>query len=152
MFLLNRTVPWYKFLNASFMKFSSKPHFQNTKTLIYHMALLSTENIFPIIFLLLTTFSISKAELHVHYYDQTCPQLEKIISETVLKASKHDPKVPARILRMFFHDCFRRPLLECTKRKERWKSIKGIWYYHLTCSKLQCEPTNSEFCQERFDS
>lgn len=68
------------------------------------MAPLPAENILPIIFLLLIIFSVSKAELHAHYYDQTCPQVEKIISETVLKASKHDPKVPARILRMFFHD------------------------------------------------
>lgn len=70
------------------------------------MAPQPAKNILPTIFLLYTIFSVSKAELHAHYYDQTCPQLEKIISETVLKASKHDPKVPARILRMFFHDCF----------------------------------------------
>lgn len=71
------------------------------------MAPLPAENIFfPIIFFLLTLLSASKAELQAGYYDQTCPQLEQIISETVLNASKHDPKVPARILRMFFHDCF----------------------------------------------
>ncbi|KAJ1402527.1 Secretory peroxidase [Sesbania bispinosa] len=70
------------------------------------MAPLPSKTIFPIIFLLFTIFSLSKAELDAHYYDQTCPQLEKIISETVLNASMHDPKVPARILRMFFHDCF----------------------------------------------
>ncbi|KAL1342560.1 peroxidase 66 [Arachis duranensis] len=61
---------------------------------------------FPIIFFLLNSLSLSKAELQADYYDQTCPQLEKIIADTVLNASKHDPKVPARILRMFFHDCF----------------------------------------------
>ncbi|KAJ1423891.1 Secretory peroxidase [Sesbania bispinosa] len=70
------------------------------------MAPLPSKTIFPIIFLLFTIFSLSKAELDAHYYDQTCTQLEKIISETVLNASMHDPKVPARILRMFFHDCF----------------------------------------------
>ncbi|KAJ1423890.1 Secretory peroxidase [Sesbania bispinosa] len=70
------------------------------------MASLPAGKILSIIFLLLTIFSVSKAELDAHYYDQTCPQLEKIISETVFNASKHDPKVPARILRMFFHDCF----------------------------------------------
>jgi len=70
------------------------------------MAPLPAQNTFPILFLLFTIFALSKAELHAHYYDQTCPQLDKIISETVLTASIHDPKVPARILRMFFHDCF----------------------------------------------
>ncbi|KAK7283678.1 hypothetical protein RIF29_13376 [Crotalaria pallida] len=70
------------------------------------MALLpSSISIFPIVFLLLT-ISVSKAELDAHYYDNKCPQLEKIISETVLSTTFQDPKVPARILRMFFHDCF----------------------------------------------
>ncbi|KAF2315701.1 hypothetical protein GH714_040230 [Hevea brasiliensis] len=44
--------------------------------------------------------------LDAHYYDQTCPQAETIILDTVRNAIVHDPKVPARILRMFFHDCF----------------------------------------------
>ncbi|MED6207453.1 Peroxidase 66 [Stylosanthes scabra] len=64
---------------------------------------------FPtIVVLLLLTLSttLSKAELDANYYDKTCPQIEDIISETVQSASKQDPKVPARILRMFFHDCF----------------------------------------------
>ncbi|KAK2653734.1 hypothetical protein Ddye_013590 [Dipteronia dyeriana] len=62
--------------------------------------------IFPITFLLLITIQQSKAALHAHYYDQTCPQAEKIVSETIRNASIYDLKVPARILRMFFHDCF----------------------------------------------
>lgn len=63
--------------------------------------------LFAIIFLYLMTLSpISEAGLDAHYYDKTCPQAEKIITDTVVTASKFDPKVPARILRMFFHDCF----------------------------------------------
>jgi len=58
------------------------------------------------LFFTLSSSSMSQAELDAHYYDKTCPQAEKIISDTVLRASKFDPKVPARILRMFFHDCF----------------------------------------------
>ncbi|KAJ0098660.1 hypothetical protein Patl1_20035 [Pistacia atlantica] len=60
----------------------------------------------PITFLLLLTIQRSQAVLNDHYYDETCPQAEKIILDTVRNASMHDPKVPARILRMFFHDCF----------------------------------------------
>ncbi|CAN1158955.1 Peroxidase 66 [Linum perenne] len=56
--------------------------------------------------LLLITLSMSQAVLDTHYYDQTCPQAEVIVSQTVRNASIYDPKVPARILRMFFHDCF----------------------------------------------
>ncbi|KAF7813226.1 peroxidase 66 [Senna tora] len=59
-----------------------------------------------ILLLFLTMLSVSKAKLDVHYYEETCPELEKIVSDTLLNASKHDPKVPPRILRMFFHDCF----------------------------------------------
>lgn len=55
---------------------------------------------------LLITVPLSKAALDAHYYDQTCPEAEKIILHTVRNASIYDPKVPARILRMFFHDCF----------------------------------------------
>ncbi|KAK8267214.1 hypothetical protein V6Z12_D12G297600 [Gossypium hirsutum] len=61
---------------------------------------------FSIIFLGLMTVLGSQAALDVHYYDRTCPEAEKIIRYTVLNASMHDAKVPARILRMFFHDSF----------------------------------------------
>lgn len=61
---------------------------------------------FSIIFLGLMAVLRSQAALDVHYYDRTCPEAEKIIRYTVLNASMHDAKVPARILRMFFHDCF----------------------------------------------
>lgn len=59
-----------------------------------------------IILLLLVSLGQAEAALNAHYYDQTCPQAEKIILDSVRNASMHDPKVPARILRMFFHDCF----------------------------------------------
>ncbi|GER25284.1 peroxidase [Striga asiatica] len=48
----------------------------------------------------------SGAILDSHYYDQTCPQAESIISQVVEDAITNDPRVPARLLRMFFHDCF----------------------------------------------
>lgn len=61
----------------------------------------------PIIFLVLVTKMLClKAALNAHYYDRTCPQAEKIVLDTVRNATIYDPKVPARILRMFFHDCF----------------------------------------------
>ncbi|RXI08470.1 hypothetical protein DVH24_022614 [Malus domestica] len=75
------------------------------------MAVFAPKTIFffflhALLLLLSTTFSQSKAALSSQYYDQTCPQAEKIILQAVYNASMHDPKVPARILRMFFHDCF----------------------------------------------
>ena len=40
------------------------------------------------------------------YYKQTCPSAEIVIRDTIRNATKFDPKIPARILRMHFHDCF----------------------------------------------
>ncbi|OMO97951.1 Plant peroxidase [Corchorus olitorius] len=62
--------------------------------------------LFSVMIFLVLNVSFSKAALDVHYYDRTCPNAEKIILEAVRNASMHDPKVSARILRMFFHDCF----------------------------------------------
>ncbi|KAM1340541.1 hypothetical protein ACFX2H_038915 [Malus domestica] len=73
------------------------------------MAVFAPKTIFlfhAFILLLSTRVSESKAALSAHYYDQTCPQAERIILQAVYNASMHDPKVPARILRMFFRDCF----------------------------------------------
>ncbi|KAI3471090.1 hypothetical protein Pfo_027753 [Paulownia fortunei] len=58
------------------------------------------------ILLLLVGISQSGAILDAHYYEKTCPQAENIIHQAVRSATTYDPKVPARILRMFFHDCF----------------------------------------------
>lgn len=49
---------------------------------------------------------LSEGVLDSHYYSKTCPSAEKIILQTVYNASINDPKVPARLLRLFFHDCF----------------------------------------------
>lgn len=58
------------------------------------------------LFLLFLTAPLCSATLGVQYYDQRCPHAENIIYQTIRNASLYDPKVPARILRMFFHDCF----------------------------------------------
>jgi len=40
------------------------------------------------------------------HYKQTCPNVETVIRDTIRNATQFDPKIPARILRMHFHDCF----------------------------------------------
>eukprot|EP00253_Pinus_taeda_P031421 PITA_31421 len=40
------------------------------------------------------------------YYKRTCPSAETVIRDTIRNATQFDPKIPARILRMHFHDCF----------------------------------------------
>ncbi|KAL9997210.1 putative peroxidase [Helianthus debilis subsp. tardiflorus] len=61
---------------------------------------------FTAVVLILTVVPFSEAALTAHYYHQTCPQAENIIYQTIRNASIYDPKVPDRLLRMFFHDCF----------------------------------------------
>ncbi|KAL0452533.1 UNVERIFIED_CONTAM: Peroxidase 66 [Sesamum latifolium] len=58
------------------------------------------------VLLILIRVSLSGAVLDANYYQKTCPQVEDIIYTTVRNATTHDVKVSARILRMFFHDCF----------------------------------------------
>ncbi|KAL7108453.1 hypothetical protein ACP275_06G113300 [Erythranthe tilingii] len=67
------------------------------------MGLLKTMSI---LLLLVGIISQSGAILDANYYEKTCPQAENIINQAVRNATLNDPKVPARILRMFFHDCF----------------------------------------------
>ncbi|GMI99567.1 Peroxidase 66 [Hibiscus trionum] len=90
------------------------------------MAVFSPAKLSLLLLFLVMTVSLSKAALDAHYYDQTCPQAEKIIQDTVRNASMFDTKVPARILRMFFHDCFIRGcdasvLLDSTPRNQAEK-------------------------------
>lgn len=65
-----------------------------------------SSTIFFLLLITVTAVPLVKAVLDIHYYDETCPQAEDIIYRTVQTASNKDPKVPARLLRMFFHDCF----------------------------------------------
>ncbi|KAF3503598.1 hypothetical protein F2Q69_00043331 [Brassica cretica] len=82
--------------------------------------------VFAMIFAVFAIAKPSEAALDAHYYDRSCPVAEKIILETVKNATVYDPKVPARLLRMFFHDCFIRGcdasiLLDSTKSTQAEK-------------------------------
>ncbi|KAK9665579.1 hypothetical protein RND81_14G120800 [Saponaria officinalis] len=72
------------------------------------MSNLPQEIISIIIILVIILFLVkqTKGSLYSAYYDETCPEVEKIIANVVVEATMHDSKVPARIVRMFFHDCF----------------------------------------------
>ncbi|KAJ8771399.1 hypothetical protein K2173_026576 [Erythroxylum novogranatense] len=103
--------------------------------------------------------SESEAALDVHYYDQTCPQAEKLILDTVRTASMHDPKVPARILRMFFHDCFIRGcdasiLLDSTPSNQAEKdgppniSVRSFYVIDKAKTKLEMACPRTVSCSD----
>ncbi|KAL1219817.1 Peroxidase 66 [Cardamine amara subsp. amara] len=104
--------------------------------------------IFAIIFAVLTIVKPSEAALDAHYYDRSCPAAEKIILETVRNATLYDPKVPARLLRMFFHDCFIRGcdasiLLDSTRSNQAEKdgppniSVRSFYVIEDAKTKLE---------------
>lgn len=47
-----------------------------------------------------------EGQLSMGYYANSCPGAESIITTAVRTASVVDPVLPAKILRLFFHDCF----------------------------------------------
>lgn len=44
--------------------------------------------------------------LQFGFYDQTCPSLNQIVADKVGMYSALDTLTPAKVLRLFFHDCF----------------------------------------------
>ncbi|KAL6329774.1 hypothetical protein AAG906_037479 [Vitis piasezkii] len=49
---------------------------------------------------------ISKAQLSVGFYTETCPDAESIVGATVRDAALSNPNIPAVLLRLHFHDCY----------------------------------------------
>lgn len=49
---------------------------------------------------------ISEARLKIGFYSDTCPDAEFIVRDVIRDATDSDPKVPAQMLRLHFHDCF----------------------------------------------
>lgn len=49
--------------------------------------------------------SPSSSELSFNFYAASCPSAEFIVKNTVSSASSLDPTIPAKLLRLLFHDC-----------------------------------------------
>ncbi|XP_060198462.1 peroxidase 43-like isoform X1 [Lycium barbarum] len=45
-------------------------------------------------------------QLRVGFYSQRCHNVESIVSSVVKEASQREPRMPAMLLRLHFHDCF----------------------------------------------
>ncbi|MED6189314.1 hypothetical protein PIB30_094774 [Stylosanthes scabra] len=48
----------------------------------------------------------SEAQLDPSFYNKTCPNVHSIVREVINNVSKTDPRMPASLLRLHFHDCF----------------------------------------------
>ncbi|KAL2341526.1 hypothetical protein Fmac_009466 [Flemingia macrophylla] len=48
----------------------------------------------------------SDAQLDPFFYKDTCPTLHSIVYKVIKKVSKTDPRMPASLVRLHFHDCF----------------------------------------------
>ena len=48
----------------------------------------------------------SGSYLFPQYYDHSCPKAQEIVQSIVAKAFAQDPRMPASLLRLHFHDCF----------------------------------------------
>eukprot|EP00250_Pteridium_aquilinum_P022340 c25354_g1_i3 orf=372-1346(-) len=59
-----------------------------------------------ILIILAINISMGQANLSGDFYKETCPRVEEFVHHAVTKATMNDPKVPAGLLRMHFHDCF----------------------------------------------
>ncbi|KAK4265669.1 hypothetical protein QN277_026690 [Acacia crassicarpa] len=58
------------------------------------------------IFVVLGTISVSRAQLSLTFYDQTCPNVTAIVSSVIESAFQTDIRIGASLIRLHFHDCF----------------------------------------------
>jgi len=48
----------------------------------------------------------SEAQLDPFFYRHSCPHVHRVVFKVVEKVSKRDHRMPASLIRLFFHDCF----------------------------------------------
>ncbi|XP_026664467.1 peroxidase 57-like [Phoenix dactylifera] len=56
--------------------------------------------------LLLANLLATSLSLEIHFYRNSCPRAELIVSQVVRRHFQRDLSVPAGLLRLYFHDCF----------------------------------------------
>ncbi|XP_074590067.1 peroxidase A2-like [Curcuma longa] len=63
-------------------------------------------NIVLVTVALLTVSGSSHAQLSSSFYDESCPGLPDIVLAVIAQAQLSDPRTPASLVRLHFHDCF----------------------------------------------
>ncbi|KAL5226068.1 hypothetical protein ABZP36_012707 [Zizania latifolia] len=65
------------------------------------------------------------ALLKAHFYRHSCPAAEVVVRDIVLARVAADPAVlPARLLRLFFHDCFVRALSNLPRPSDNFTALE----------------------------
>uniref|UniRef100_A0ACD5ZU79 Uncharacterized protein n=1 Tax=Avena sativa TaxID=4498 RepID=A0ACD5ZU79_AVESA len=83
----------------------------------------------PLSILLLLVAGSAVAQLEIGYYSKSCPKVEAIVREEMVKIISAAPSLAGPLLRLHFHDCFVRGcdasvLLESTKGNTAEKDAK----------------------------
>lgn len=92
-------------------------------------------------FILMFSLASTGNSLSYNYYEKTCPDVEFIVAKTVRDATASDKTVPAALLRLHFHDCFIRVMLQKESESYIWRShantlnpnLKESTFYTLFC-------------------
>lgn len=62
--------------------------------------------IFSMLTIILVVIEVGEAQLSENFYSKTCPQVESIVKQAVVKKYSQTFITAQATLRMFFHDCF----------------------------------------------
>jgi hypothetical protein len=86
--------------------------------------------------------------LRKSFYQHSCPQADDIIKTKTLQHVSADPNLPAKLLRMHFHDCFVRvwintPKLLCFRFYEYLCVIFWVAFQFSTWKNANCHSTCS---------
>ena len=49
---------------------------------------------------------VCHGQLRMHFYEESCPHAEEIVKEIIWNRVACNSTLPAKFLRMHFHDCF----------------------------------------------
>jgi len=91
----------------------------------------------------------SDAQLDPYFYKNTCPQVHHVVFKVVEKVSRRDPRMPASLVRLFFHDCF--VLVRQLAYSPFYASvIRSFLISCIRCLKYYRWSQNQSFLQQHF--
>jgi len=68
--------------------------------------------------------TVSGMALQYNFYSSSCPKAEEAVRNATLKIISNDPTMGAAFVRLFFHDCFVRVMID-------WSSFLCHIYFYM---------------------